>query len=372
MISDAEDDPQGSRSRSKLHEIDLLDLLRDLWGGRKSILALVGLVVLWSIVGVWTARPTYTATMLVGPPEQTDGDRSISGAISKLSGAASALGISGLGAGDSSLFSKYGSVLESFELASAVLKHDELKPMLFGPTWHPKTRTFERPREIDFQIKDFLKGLLGLPTWAPPGPVSMRAKLHSLVHLTPDKVKGFLNISADGNSPEEALALLEVVYKEADEILRSVAKERAQARIDYLSNALQHTTLQDQRTAMIDVLSMQEQGMMMAAADKTMAIVVIDPPIVDPTPSAPKPRVVLLTNILLAIALGGLLSVVIGVRQRRAARLAAAVGEEPEPQYPADVVVKWYLRKWLDRVPWFRRNHASAYADRDEREIPVP
>jgi len=307
---------EGQRSRLKLSEIDLMDFLHDVWGAKRSIATLLVLSVFLSLFSVWAAKPTYTAKMLVGPSEQSGDQGGIGGAPGQLGGAASMLGING-GGGLNSAFRKYEAVLDSYDLAAAILRHDELKTMIFGPSWNPSTRTWSRPTGFTFEVKDFLKGLLGLQRWAPPTPFTMQMKIKTMMKVTTNKLTSYLTISLDADTAEQAQKLLTVITKGADDLLCRSQKGYSQNRIDYLNFELQRATQQDQRAAMIQILSVQEQRLMMASADKTVAIDIIDAPYAPPLPSAPQPRVVLVTYAFYAAVLGILIALVHGARQRR-------------------------------------------------------
>lgn len=320
--------------RGGLSQIDLFDLLRDVWGGRKLILLFLATAFFVSAIIVASSSPVYTSTMLVGPPER-DGEQGLGSALGRAAGAASLFGV-GLGSLNSTTFGKYSSVLESYELASRVLENDRVKGILFGPSWLPTERAWVRPTGLIFESKDWLKGVLGMARWTVPSAFTVHDKLKRMMVITPDKLKGYLSISMNANSPEDAQFLLNVVYKQADELLRRAAKERSKGRIQYLSQELKEVRLQDQRDAIINVLSSQEQKMMMASADTTVAIEIIDPPLADPTPTAPKPRAILLTYSIFALFFGALFAIIYGVKQRNKTHRAISAGIPASPLQTVD------------------------------------
>jgi hypothetical protein len=126
-------------------------------------------------------------------------------------------------------------------------------------------------------------------------------------------------------------------------------KERSRSRIKYLSGALSSLTLQDQRTAIIDALSSQEQKLMMASADPTVAVEVIDPPRADPYPSSPKPRATLTQYIIFSLFFGMLASVVFGLRWRLRARRAVLEGNVLTGPSTLDAAVGARLRRLFGR-----------------------
>jgi capsular polysaccharide biosynthesis protein len=145
----------------------------------------------------------------------------------------------------------------------------------------------------------------------------MQTKLKKMMKVTPDRQTSFVSISLDADTPQMAQMLLGVVYKEADNVLRRSQQEYSSNRIAYLTKELDRTTLADQRQAIIAILSVQEQRLMMASADRNVAIDVIDEPYAPLLPSSPQPRVVLATYAFFAGVLGMLMALLHGLRQRQ-------------------------------------------------------
>ena len=297
-----------------LYEIDLIELMRDIWGGKYVIIVLAVLGLLFAILSLATAKPSYTANMLLAPAESA-GNSARPAGLGQIGAAASAFGIN-IGSGDSSSFGKYKELLDSERLPAALFERDDLRPIFFGPSYNLKTKKFGRPEGFIFNIKELIKGILGLHTWTSPGPFEMRTVLKTKMSFTLDKLTNFLKISVQGESPQEAEFVLRTVYTQADELLRQSAKEMAANRIRYLNETLAKVTMQDQRDAMINILSSQQRNLMMASVDRTFAVEVIDPPAASTIPTAPVPRLTLVTDILGGAGLGFFMAVIYGLRVR--------------------------------------------------------
>ena len=306
---------ESSNLRFGLHEIDLIELVRDVWGGKFFIVMLAVLGLLFAIFSLSGAKPVYTARMVAGPAESAGGGGGRAGGLGQLGAAASAFGIN-IGGGDNSYFGRYREVLDSESLSEALFRRDDLKPVFFGPGWDPQTRLFARPEGLTFNAKEFVKGMLGLRTWSSPGPFELRESLKIKMTVTLDQLTNLLRLSVRGESPEQAEFLLRTVTREADELLRRTAKERAAGRIAYLNEALRGTTVQDQREAMINILSSQQHNLMMASVDRTFAIEIIDPPAASPVPTSPVPRVTLFMGVFLPGAFGVFVAIIYGFRAR--------------------------------------------------------
>lgn len=324
--------------RASLHEIDLIEVARDIWGGKYVIVSLAVLGLLFAILTLYTAKPTYTAKMVAGPAESAGGGAGRAGGLGQLGAAASAFGIN-IGGGDNSYFGRYKEVLDSESLAEALFRRDDLRPVLFGPGWNPETRKFMRPEGLLFNIKELVKGLLGLRTWSSPGPFELREALKAKMTVTLDQLTNLLRISVRGDSPAQAEFVLRSVTKEADELLRRTARERAAGRIAYLNQALRDTTMQDQRESMINILSSQQHNMMMASVDRTFAIEIIDPPAASPVPTSPVPRVTLFMGVSLMGVFGIFAAILYGMRARARQKMS---GQKPKT---FDEAVRHFIRR---------------------------
>jgi len=301
--------PEG-KSGLGLDLINISEVARDIWNAKITLAVMLFLAVVYALVSVAWAKPSYTSYATVGPAQNSN-QSGLSSAMSQYAGAASLLGVN-LGGSEATDFTQFQQIMGSQQLANELFKRQDLKPIFFGPRWN------ERPTEIVFLVKDWLKGILGLRRWSTPQPFALRAKLDQMTSTVPNKLTGYVSLSATGDSPEEANKILNAVYKTADNIVRNGANTRAENRIAYLKEQLNQVTMDDQRQSIIMTLSVQIRNKMMASVDSTYSIQVIDPPAADVKPTSPNPRAMLMTNIFFAGLIVVLGAIIYGVRMRRA------------------------------------------------------
>lgn len=277
-------------------EIDLMDAVRDVIGARKTILAAIVVAILVAILAANFWHKSYVATAELVPT----GNGGDSGAASsELSGAASLLGVN-LGQTTDSDFIEYKDLLSSNRLATALYQDDAIKAALFS-AWDADKHEWVAPSGLGAGLHWVLHGVTGKPAWAPPGPFDVEKYLRRNLGILTDKVTGFFKLSIEENSPEKATFVLQSVIATADGLMRQSVKNRAIARIAYLNKALRFATQEDQRKTMIDLLSSQQKVLMLASADPTYAVKIIDPPAADPLPASPKFSTLLLAGVFLAI-----------------------------------------------------------------------
>ncbi len=336
---DAQATAYSSGSRLSVVEIEPMEIARDIWHAKYMLAVSLMAAIALALLSVTFGQKSYTAEAVLGPAESS-AQQGLNSSIGQLAGAASLFGVN-VGTSGGTDFVKFKTLLTSERVADVLFQDDSLKAVFFGPGWVSETRSWKRPTGLAFYIKDFLKGLLGLPRWKVPGPYTLQDDLMLHLGILNDKVTGYIKVSIQRESPSEANYVLSKIIMAADGLIRRDVRSRTAGRIAYLKDVLQQTSLQDQREAIIAVLSAQEKTMMMTSADKTFAIDVIDPPSTNPLPTSPKPREVLTTSALLAILLVSLWAGLRGhffVRSRGASTGAA----KKEPSL--DVAI----REWLE------------------------
>ncbi len=310
-LTDSADEPTGtSPLRSKLMEIDPLDLVRDIWSAKWTLFGAIVAAILLSILSLKFADKSYTSSAVLGPAESTAQQR-MGSSLGQLAGAASLLGVN-IGGSNDTDFVKFKIMLGTERLAAAVLADKSVYGTLFGPSWDAKHNRWVRPSGISFEIKDALKGLLGLPQWAPVAPSELKTYLADHLGIFTDKMTGYVTLSISGTNPHDAAYLLTKIIRSADELIRQDVKNRSQGRIAYLQQALTRTMPQDQREAIITVLSAQEKTLMMTSADRSYSIDVIDPPTESHIPSSPQARPTMQFYILMLLVIVMIAAVVRG------------------------------------------------------------
>ena len=91
------------------------------------------------------------------------------------------------------------------------------------------------------------------------------------------------------HTPEGAERILGLILREADNVIREDKRRDVAARITYLNTALEHMALAEQKPELIDVLSDQQQEMMIIESDHLFASTMIDMPHAPLKPSSPSP-----------------------------------------------------------------------------------
>ena len=290
---------------------DLLDDEKDTQSGPGGILSLarlwhdirtyyllfLAIFALFMIVVVLVAaveRPVYTATAIVGPADNSDDplQQAMSGA-SGLGGIAKHLHVGGMlgqsGQGDT--FDEYTALLASNRLAGILVRKDHFLQEVFADAWDPVHKRW-LPRDSAFdQAVDFAKRLLNRPVKPAPDQDDLAKYFEENLAVVPSLETSFATITLKFHDRAGAERLLTTLLLEADNIIREDKRRDVSARMAYLNTVLEQLTLAEQKPAMIDVLSQQQQEMMMIESDHLYASILIDTPHAPLKPTSPSPIV---------------------------------------------------------------------------------
>jgi len=240
-------------------------------------------------------EPVYMATALVGPADNSDQPFGMDagglvGGAGAVGGLAKHLHVGGLlGQGGDDTFNEYISLLTSTRLAAVLVDKDHILPAVFADEWDAANkRWFARDNALD-QIVDFLKRVLHRPVKAAPDVDDLMKFFDTKLTSDLSLETNFATVTLKFDSPAEAERILNLILLEADNIIRQDKKRDVSARIAYLNDALEHLSLADQKPAMIEILSEQQQEMMMIESDHRYASILIDPPHAPLKPTSPAP-----------------------------------------------------------------------------------
>ncbi|HEY4942127.1 MAG TPA: Wzz/FepE/Etk N-terminal domain-containing protein [Rhizomicrobium sp.] len=265
------------------------------WRARTFVIAVLGIFFVGAILYLsFVAQPVYRAKAVIGPPA--------SSAPSLGGGPSAALAVyAGIDlGGDSTTFMKYLQVIHSTRLADVLDKKYGLMKDNFGG-WNEQTHQWIPPSGPLPTLVRAIRGLIGMPAWAPPTASTFAEALAQKLNVT--KIPGaslidiktqLYTVSLDGADRLQTVRLLNLILTEADGIVRRDRLGNAARRMNYLKQAAGQSPELFLRDSLQAVAMEQQRSLMMLNADGLYAVDLIDPPNADATPVAPRGRVVLL------------------------------------------------------------------------------
>jgi hypothetical protein len=308
------------RSVAADDEIDLVELVRALWGGRWIIAGVTAGTVLLAILYLNVATYTYTARLTL-TPAQSSGS-TLSSKLGGLGDLASLAGINMPQDSNALAFSLYVEGVHSRSLADAMARHNDLMRVIFHRDWNAASSTWQEPKGFVRTTATTVKHMLGIPVfdWSAPDGARLQEFMDEEVGVEQDPKKPFVTITFDHEDPAFATRFLSTLNSELDNLLRQKALARANGNIEYLSIQLGKVTIAEHREALAQALSEQEKQRMAASSSAPYAADPFGTATASARPTAPRPVLVLGAASFAGLLLGILCTLV----------LAAATGRKKE------------------------------------------
>ena len=267
-------------------EIDLFELVQNLWEDKGLISAITGFAAVTSVlVALWLPN-IYQATMLLKPQNAEGG---MGGLARQYGGLASLAGISLLSSDGQSKTQLALEVLKSKKFAYEFATRHDLLPALFAAdSWDWETGTLS----LDDVVYDPAEGGWVIdvdpPRTAAPSPEEVHELWGETVSVSEDKDSGFVSLSLKHRSPVYAKAWLDLLVVDINEALRAQDLAESERAVAYLEGQLKQTNVAEIRELLAGLLRSHMESRMMATVEPNYAFSVIDPPTVPEMKCEPK------------------------------------------------------------------------------------
>ena len=263
--------------------------------------AILALFLFLTMMMYLVTAPSYTAIATIGPPNPSP----ISSMLTNINGSSSVtggfakrlLGGAGGAVGGNDPFEEYLQLLHSYRLAKETTEKDKALLTIYYPEWDAQTRK----KQSYGLLHNLYAGLQRLMR----RPISVYTDADAVQNYFTQHLQissassnrtsllstggSYINVAFDSSSPKNAENMLNIILSRADNIIRQEQLKDVHARIEYIRSELPNVTQADQREALIETLSGQEEVEIMLVADQRYASTLIDPPHALPSPTSPMP-----------------------------------------------------------------------------------
>lgn len=300
-------------------EIDLRDLVQQLWRGKWIICATTAAVFALVVTWMKLTDPLYTASAVIASATES-GAGGLAGKLSHYSGLASLAGIDLPGEESVSPFTELMEIATSPTMAERLLEEQpELLQTIFEDDWDAESESWVGPGGPVAAVKAWVYGFLGQPSWTPPSANTLSEFLVEEIQISSVGTTGMKRVAFDHKDPKFAVLLLRQVGLTSDDIIRKRAQERTLREIAYIEDKLASVTTVEHRLSLVELLSEREQRMMMIQIDLPFAARVIEPAMASNTPTFPKPALFLALGIVCGLFLGVIATFLLDALRARAA-----------------------------------------------------
>ena len=302
-------------------EIDLFELVQNLWEDKWLISAITGFAAVTAVlVALWLPN-LYQATMLLKPQNAEGG---MGGLARQYGGLASLAGIS-LPSGDGQSKTQLAlEVLKSKKFAYKFATRHEILPALFASeSWDWETGTLSLNDDVyDPAEGGWVRKATSIRT-AEPSPEEVHRLWNEIVSVSQEKKSAFVTISLKHRSPVYAKHWLDLLVVDINEALRAQDLAESERAVAYLEGQLKQTNVAEIRELLAGLLRSHMESRMMATVEPNYVFTVIDPPTVPELKSEPKRALICVLGTLL----GGMLGVVFSLVRRALRNRALASAE---------------------------------------------
>lgn len=265
-------------------ELNLWDLSRLLWKGKRLIVCVALVVAAVATVIALVLPKTYEAHVLIEPVLKDSREGGMGSALGQLGGLAALAGLSlnGGGAKAEAL-----ATLQSEVLTEKYIRDQNLLPILYAKKWNAQTRTWavSDPKKI---------------------PTLWRANEYfgkDVRNVIEDKKTGLYTLSISWTDPVLAARWANDLVELTNNYMRRAAIEQAEANIVYLTAKADKTTTVEMKTTIYTLMQSELKSAMMAEGSQQFALKVIDPAVPPEKAASPKPVLWALASFVAALFL---------------------------------------------------------------------
>ena len=297
-------------------EIDLFELVQNLWEDKWLISAITGFAAVTSVlVALWLPN-VYQATTLLKPQS---GEGGIGGLARQYGGLASLAGISLPSGGGESKTALAIEVLKSKRFAYEFTTRHNLLPALFAAeSWDWATETLSLDADVYDSARQQWVREVKAPRTAEPSPEEVHELWNKTVSVSEDKKSAFVTVSLKHRSPVYTKDWLDLLVVDINEALRAQDLAESERAVAYLEGQLKQTNVAEIRELLAGLLRSHMESRMMATVEPNYVFSVIDPPTVPELKSEPKRALMCVLGTLLGGMLGVMFSLVRRALRNRA------------------------------------------------------
>lgn len=273
-------------------EIDLMELARTIWKGKKLIIWIAVIVTLATVVYSLSLANIYTAQAVLKPVSSKDGGGRLSSLASQFGGLANMAGIGMPGAASST---ELVSLLKSNVLKKNMIEKYNLLPILFPKQWDEEKKAWKKtsggfslnPLALISKIKPAQPNTPKKEPGAPDMWDGIRA-LDAYVSTNYNLKEDVITITVNYHNPDMAARIANYFIASLNDHMSSEAKRAAITNREYLEKQLRETNDLIVQQKIYNLIAEKIETMMMAEVKEGFAFKVLDPPMAPDQKSKPK------------------------------------------------------------------------------------
>ena len=292
-------------------EIDLLQLITELWNKKALIIFLTTIAAIISVLYSLSLPNIYRSQALLAPADsQSQGMSSSLGGLSSIAGIA---GISIPGTGDAKKTEAI-AILNSHQfLEEFINSHNLVVPIMASKGWDKESnKLIFNEKLYDAQKNQWLvedgKDLK-------PSIQETVKKFRLMVSSSVDKKNGYLLIFADTYSPYISKQWVELLIVDINKYIMEADVERAEKSLEYLNSQINQTAIPELKQVVAQLIKKEQQTIMLSQSSPEYIFKVIDRPIVPELKLSPKRAIICIVGTITGFLIAALALALIFRRQ---------------------------------------------------------
>jgi len=280
-------------------EIDLVELAKTIWGGRRMIALVVVVAVLTASAYLNVVERKYTVSLVLKSAQEQSQPSSISG----LGGIASLAGIE-LPSGSNADFSSFPLLMKSREVAGAIFDDELLIQSIFSNEWDAGEKKWRPPFSfLGTVLSPINSAVTGSRTkdYLPPNASRLSELIEEEISASIDSNSNLLNVSTEASDPDLALNLMNRVVSETDALFRERFIKAGSAALEFYKGQLSRAQSGEHREALAQLIVKEEQKLMLATRSSSYVVEILRGPDVSRMPTSPKPKLILALSFMLGL-----------------------------------------------------------------------
>ena len=277
-------------------ELSFVVILRYFIRLRILLAAVFSAVFVLSCLYLGTRPDSYRAQTVISAPS-TD---QVSSGLSIPSAARSLLGG---GSTESPEFTEFINSFNTMRLANRLANDQPLMHAVFDDQWDARLGRWNPPHSFAQTFRAIIASIFGYPAWHKPTAFDLRDYIDRRVTIKHDPEGSFQLVSYENENPLFAGKFLRMTTDTMDQILKETRQLELQRREAFLRKKIEAETNTVVISAIYQLLSSILSKQVELGGSKYYAVEMIDPVYVIPMPVFPKPAIVIVLSIIIAIVL---------------------------------------------------------------------
>jgi uncharacterized protein involved in exopolysaccharide biosynthesis len=288
-------------------EIDLLELARVIWSGKKLIIWVVVIFTIATAILSLFMTNIYTAKAVLKPVYPKEGSGRLSSLASQFGGMANLTGITMPGAASST---ELVSLLKSNVLKKNIIEKYNLLPVLFPKQWDEEKKAWKKQSGVS------LNPLALISVISPAQPSTGKKEpgvpdiwdgiraLNGIVSIDYNLKEDVITITVNFRDPDMAARIANYFVAALNDHISSEAKRIAIINREYLEKQLRETNDNLMQQKIYNLIADKIETTMMAEVKENFAFKVLDPPMAPDQKSKPKRAQMVVVAFIVSLFLG--------------------------------------------------------------------